>query len=351
MNATLRHSARFGLTVTFLLALAAAPARAQDQVTLRSGLVLHGELKSLSRAKVSFDSPELDIVSIDVEDVVRIASPNFVEVVSIGGLVYRGSLADAGTGMLVIVGAGRADTISIANVATILRFDHTFWGRTSGYLNIGFNLAQANALKSALIGSRFAYHGLKWGFSLDEDAYWQRQEATDTAGTVFEQSTRRLSLGTALTRFVEVRWSVQGLADYERNDELNLDSRIKAGLGAQYELAETQQLELRAGAGLTSNTEQYVGQAAATSAEATANGLLDIFDLGKLDIYAAVTVYRPLGNADRLRLDFDGRITWEVIEDFFIGFTAVERLDSQPPLAGARKRDYQYGFTIGWSWQ
>ena len=351
MNAKLRQPAMFGLSLPFLLALAAVPARAQDQVTLRSGLVLHGELKSLSRAKVSFDTPELDVVSIEVKDVVRITSPNFFEVISIGGLVYRGSLADAGPGMLVIVSAGRSDTITIANVATILGFDQTFWGRTSGYLNIGFNLAQANALKSALIGSRLAYRGLKWGFSINEDAYWQRQEATDTAGTVFEQSTRRLSLNTSLTRFVEVRWSVQGSADYERNDELNLDSRIKAGLEAQYELAETQDLELRAGAGLTSNTEQYVGQSATTGAEVTATGLLDIFDLGKLDIYGAVTIYRPLGNADRLRLDFDGRITWEVIEDFFIGFTAVERLDSQPPLAGAKKRDYQYGFTIGWSWQ
>ena len=350
MRAIIRLSIRTGLVFT-LLALAPGTAVAQDQVTLRSGLVLRGELKSLSKARLSFDSPELDVVSVDVENVERIASPNFFEVISVGGLVYRGSLADAGPRMLVIIGAGRADTISIANVATILGFDQAFWGRTSGYLNIGFNLAQANALKSALIGGRFAYRGLKWGFSIDEDAYWQRQEATDTAGNVFEQSTRRLSVNGALTRFIGPRWSLQGAGDFERNDELNLESRVKLGAEAGYELAETQTLELRAGAGLTSNTERYVGQSQATSVEATATGLLDIFDLGQLDIYAAVTIYRPLGNADRLRLDFDGRITWEVIEDFFVGFTAVERLDSQPPLAGARKRDYQYGFTIGWSWQ
>lgn len=36
--------------------------------------------------------------------------------------------------------------------------------------------------------------------------------------------------------------------------------------------------------------------------------------------------------------------------DFSIGLNVTERYDSAPPSASAQKRDFQYAFSIGWSW-
>ena len=52
---------------------------------------------------------------------------------------------------------------------------------------------------------------------------------------------------------------------------------------------------------------------------------------------------------ERVRVDIDGRISWESCSDFCIGFNVVEKFDSAPPQ-GALDRDYQYGFSVGWSW-
>ena len=49
-------------------------------------------------------------------------------------------------------------------------------------------------------------------------------------------------------------------------------------------------------------------------------------------------------------MEFDARVSWDIVWDFALGLTITERYDSNPPSATAAKRDYQYAFTIGWSW-
>jgi hypothetical protein len=73
-----------------------------------------------------------------------------------------------------------------------------------------------------------------------------------------------------------------------------------------------------------------------------------MFDVGNLDIYTQVDGY--VSPADgRYRANLDGRISWEIVDDFFIGLNGIERYDSSPGV-DASKRDFQYGFTVGWSW-
>ena len=109
-------------------------------------------------------------------------------------------------------------------------------------------------------------------------------------------------------------------------------------------------MELFAGAGGTMNTEKFIDEERSTTPEILVYGAFDVFDVGDIDLYASATTYSSFKDGGRFRVDIDGRIAWEIFNDFNIGRTITERLDTRPPSVDAAKRDFQYSCTIGWSW-
>jgi hypothetical protein len=326
----------------------AGSAQAQDRMVLVTGVSLEGEIKSASRGEVSFDNPELDVVGVDVKDIETLVSPRFFEVHDGFGGIYRGSLQPADSGRVRVAGPEGSATIRIGDIVEILAFEDGFWGRTSGYLDVGATVARANFLRSLSLGTRVGYRGPQWGFGVNWDAYWQTQTSRAPDGTEFEDAARRGTLRTTGSRYLG-RWTVQASATGEKNDELDLEARLQLGLQGIYTFIENASVELGAGGGLVSNTETYVGEETNNSAEVVAGAGLDVFDVGAVDIYTLIQTFTNL-NQNRYRLSFDARISWEIIDDFFLNFNVNESLDSSPPTEGARKRDYRYGFSVGWSW-
>lgn len=322
-------------------------AAGQDRVLLVTGVELDGELKEARRGKLSLDNEELDVVSIDLVDIAELTSESFFEVTGAGGAVYRGSLAAGDSGTVVIVGDGASATMNIVDVVEILRFESTFWGRTYGHLDVGANVAAANSLASYLVGGRFGYRGVRWGTVHDLDAYWQRQATGGPSGG--KKATRRISWTSQVSRYFD-RWAIRGAGSWERNDELELRSRIQFGLLGVRSLVQNQVAYLSAGLGAVNNSEDYADGSPTTTAEAVLAVELDVFDFGDVDLYTAIRGYANLDDLGRYRSRIDARVSWEVINDFTIGVTALEQLDNRPPSASARKRDYQYGLTVGWTW-
>lgn len=348
MVLSLRHRLLAPGLLLSLLAFVPVEAEAQDRMVLVTGVSLTGEIKSASRGKVSFDNEELDVVGVDVEDIATLVSPRFFEVHDLFGGIYRGSLQPADSGEVRVAGPEGSETLRIVDVVEILAFENGFWGRTNGYLDVGANVARANLLRSLSLGSRFGYRGPRWGFSVSWDAYWQTQRTKAPDGTEFDDAARRGTLRTNVSRY-KGRWTVQASATGEKNDELDLENRLQIGLQGIYTFVQTSSAEFGAGAGLVSNTEAYVGEPTQNTAEVVAGAGLDLFDVGAVDIYTLVQTFTNL-NQERYRLSFDARVSWEIIDDFFLNFNVAENLDSRPPTEGARKRDYRYGFSIGWSW-
>lgn len=342
------------LEITLVVVLSVAvwmpgDASAQDRVVLVTGVALEGEIKSARRGEVSFDNDELDVVEIDVEDITELTSPSFFEVTDVFGQQYLGSLVAGDSGTVVVTGPGTSQVLNLIDIVELLAIDDGFWARTNGYLDVGANVAQANSLSSFLIGGLAAYRGPRWGANVGIDGYRQRQTATADNGAKFEQTTNRLALSSTASRYF-AQWAIQASADWEKNDELDLVSRVQFGLQGIYSLIENRSLEFRTGAGFVNNTEAYVGESTQTSAELKVGATLDIFDMGDVDLYTSLYTYTNLNEQGRYRVDLDGRISWEIIDDFTIGFTILERFDNRPPSEAAVKRDYQYGLTLGWSW-
>ena len=336
----------------FTLSLVGMPVAGQepDVVILRSGNPVVGEVKSLRRGSLSFDTDEMDVVSIDWDDIALLTSSQFFEVELVSGVEYFGSLASADTAQLVVVGATRSDTIPFPEVVSIRPFDSGFFDRTNGFIDVGSNIARANSLKSILIKGRFNYRGPKWGFELSGESYWQRQESVSSTGDTTTQTTSRNSATLGVNRFLGARWAVTGSGQAEQNQELQLDLRILGVLGGAYQIVRNQGIELYATTGGVVNQELFTGEEKSTTAEVLLGAGFDAFDVGDVDIYTSLTTYTNPTDGGRFRINFDGRIAWEIFSDFTIGLNITERYDSRPPSASATKRDFQYALAIGWSW-
>ncbi len=131
------------LCVASVIGPTPSAAQTRDTVILRSGNPIIGEVKSLRRGTLDFDTAEMDVVGIDWDDIALLSSGAIFEVESASGVEYVGSLASADTALLVIVGLTRADTLPFAAVVRIAPIEPGFWARTNGFVDLGTNFAKA----------------------------------------------------------------------------------------------------------------------------------------------------------------------------------------------------------------
>ena len=94
---------------------------------------------------------------------------------------------------------------------------------------------------------------------------------------------------------------------------------------------------------------RFTGEERASSAEIAVVTTFDAFDIGDLNLRTSATTFIAPADAGRFRLNIDGRVSWEIFNDFVVGITVTERYDTEPPNADAG-RDFHYGVTLGWSW-
>jgi hypothetical protein len=336
------------LTVGLLLGPALAEAQEADSVVLRNGDVLHGEVKELSRGKLAFDTDAMDIVSIDWDDILFVTSVEFFEVTDISGQVYYGQVVASDQERLLSV-AMETTTLGLpfSEVVAMRSLADGFWSKTSGFVDLGSNLSRANDLRSLLLKGHMSFDGPVWQVDLDAETYYQSQTAKGETEVVEEQTSRN-SLTFTGRRFINGRWAVAMSFQGETNEELSLDYRGLASLGPRYNIIRNQGLEFHVGLSAVFNRERFVDAAAEKSGEAKAAVGFDMFDVGDLDVYLFLEGYHAL-NSSRVRANLNGRVAWEIIDDFTIGLSALERYDSKPGEE-AQKRDFQYSLTLGWTW-
>lgn len=330
--------------------LAPVPALAQqpDSVVLRNGDVLHGEVKELRRGKLSFDTDAMDIVSVDWDDILFVTSSAFFEVTDIGGDLHFGQLAPTDRSRTVAVTLdGETTNLPFTAVVAMRSLATDFWSKTSGYLDLGVNLARANDLRSLLLQGHMTFEGRIWELDLDAETYYQSQTSVGATELVAQRTSRNSGTVTG-RRFLNGRWAVTTSLQTESNEELSLDVRTLVSLGARYNIIRNQGLELYTGLSAVYNGERFSGEEGVRSGEAKMTVGFDMFDVGDLDIYLMLEGYET-PTTGRVRANVNGRIAWELIDDFTIGLSAVERYDSNPAET-AEKRDFQYGFTLGWTW-
>ena len=334
------------LGVTLAATGTAAPLAAQktDTLRLKNGDRLVGEIKSLSRNLLRYSTDNLSTVSIEWDAVASLVSRSAFEVELQSGLKHYGRLATAPAGYIVVAGAITADTLPLGLVVHVVPMSQRFWSRVDGYVDVGFTYQQANHNLQLTLGSEATYRGPRMKASIQGSHFVQNQDSLE--------ATSRSSLILTETAFLRHRWIAGLTQGYERNEELELIGRTKLGAGVGRYMVQNDAMELTVGAGTVLLHERYVGQAdGSTTVEGQVSAQLDAFRYNspKLDLSKSLMVYPGITDWGRVRIDFDTRISYELIKDFFLTLSLFERYDSRPPSETAAKSDFGTTLSISWS--
>ena len=71
----------------------------------------------------------------------------------------------------------------------------------------------------------------------------------------------------------------------------------------------------------------------------------------KLDFTTSLTLFPSLTEFGRIRINFDTRLRYELLNDFFISLTIFDKLDADLHAGGDRINDFGIDTTISWSFK
>jgi hypothetical protein len=324
------------LSISFVLALAvASPLAAQktDIVTLHNGDKITGEIKELDHAKLKYSTDDISTIYIEWKKIARLTSKDYFEVELQRGLRFYGTLAEpARDGVLVVaLTASSTDTIDMARVVKITPIKATFWTRLDGNVDVGFSYASANSVFQLNITTTVKYRGQKWSSRFDYSSYWQ--DTDSTAGT------KRNNASLNATRLLQHKWRGLGYVSAESNEELNLDLRTTLGVGGVFKAVQTNSSLLDFSAGPLVTRELFLDNPdPKVSLEFAFGGEYEAFrfDDPELDFIVNLQVIPSITTWGRVRINLDSKLRYELISDFYIGFSVYDAFDSRAGDEGAQ---------------
>ncbi len=339
------------LLAGILLSVTASAAVAQktDTLTLINGDRIVGEIKGVYRGKLDYSTDDAGRLSVEWIKVRGLTSVRYYEVTDRWGARHFGPLVRAaGAGLLAIDGA-RPDTLRIVDVVEIVELGSNISQRLNGMLDAGYTYTKANNATTLSARTEIEYRGPKIGSDIALDGYYQRQEATDQIS--------RQSAILGISYFLPNRWSIESSVSAERNDELDLDLRLVGGGGMGRTLVESNKNSVEAVGGIVLMTERF----SVDSAESVSNSSIEAtfgfkaetfkFDQPKLRVVSSLLLFPSLSTPGRVRGGFSLEFSRESTRDVKFGIRFVDTFDSRPPAEGAQKNDFNFTFTVGWSYR
>jgi len=206
-----------------------------DWVKLTSDEWLKGDIVSMYDEKLEFDSDELDMQTIDWEDVAELRSKQLQSIRMHDGTIAEGFIV-VKDGQLSLVKDGVATPYELSNLLSIASSEQNERDLWDGYVNLGVNLRNGNTVQvdytfAAGVQRRSASSRFKADFTAD----YSRYKDQDTDETKVTADSQRLT--SSYDWFFSPRIYLRA-ADFEYiSDEfLNLDYRVHYGIAAGYHI-------------------------------------------------------------------------------------------------------------------
>ncbi len=330
------HRLVAGATAVLLSIGIAAPARGQgktDVVVLNNGDRLTGEIKGLSRGRLSFDADSTGVVSIKWDRVVALTTNGLVDVETDTGERLLGSLTPGTAGTVVVTRIGAPRTLPIGTVVGLAPIGRSFWKRLDGSIDVGGSYTQSSGIAQLSFNllTTARRPTFEWRLTFDDYLTFQSDGA----------ATEQLAGSVTYARYMSRRWAVFTLAQIERNPDLGFDLRGTLGGGVERTLVQSNRSELVAGAGLGGSRERAVGGETDSQLPAmlSVRGSLFIYNTPKTTLDGQFTAYPILNQAGRWRLRADASLKREIFKDFSVAFSFYESFDNRPPSTEASRND------------
>ena len=337
------------------LSLPALAAPKTDIIVFNNGDKLTGEIKSLKRGRLSFNTDATGTISIEWAEISHIESLQNIQVETSTGTRFFGHLEPTEEDGVVVVNTGNGlQTIDDSNVILMNPIEGRGVGAFDVDLTVGYNFAKAGGVTQANIGVDVDYRTRVRIYSL--------AAGTTVNDSDEQEASKRANLGLQYKRLWNNRWYVNGNLNLDQNDELGLNLRTSIGGGGGRFLIQSNSMLLGLQAGLQFSREnidrrdpilpippEFIPDPAdVDSVEAVISVDWDWFrfDAPELDWSTSAELIPSLTESGRVRATFDTSLKWELFNDLKWGVTFYSSFDNKPPSSTASTSDYGVNTTL-----
>lgn len=325
-----------------LLSLPAVAAPKTDIIIFKNGDKLTGELKSVKRGILNFNTDATGTIGIEWDKIGHIESLQNVQVETNTGTRFFGHLELGEKSGVVVVNTGNGlQEIDTERVIIMSPIEDRGLSAFDIDLTAGYNFAKAGGVTQASLGVDIDYRTLIRIYTITA--------STTINDSDTQEASERSNFGLQYKRLWRDRWYVSGNLNLDQNDELDLNLRTSLGGGGGRYLIQSNNVLLGLGAGLQISRENLIDDPVDTdSLEAVFSANWDWFrfEAPELDWSTALEVIPSLTESGRVRANFDTSLKWELINDLKWGVSFYSTFDNQPQTADAATSDYGVNTTL-----
>ncbi len=314
----------------------------RDTVFLRNGEILIGDIRELQLGILSFDSKNMDILSIKISKIKTISSASdTLRIETSDKAIYYGALQPSEkAGWVYIVTASDHHLVEIAGINSLLSYEKPFWENLSGNVSAGFSYSRSSDIGQLNFSASVAYTAKLFEVQVSGSAM------ASIDSTDFSRDQEDLSL----TAYYNVKkmWYAVAAVGYQRNLQLSIARRYQELAAAGYKVVVSKSFQIMGITGVA------VSQERSTSGD-DQNFLFELpigfylnfyrFSHPDIQISSKHTLYVGLTQWGRIRYDSSTTFAWELFKDFSFSLNLYLNYDNQPPDVTTGKIDY--GTVIG----
>jgi len=328
-----------GILSLFLLSslpLKAWSAPKTDIIIFNNGDRLTGEIKSLERGRLNFNTDATGTIAIEWDKISKIVSNQYIQVETDEGTRYFGQLLKSDESSSVLVGTEygprQLDSMEVILMSPI---ESTLRDALDIDITFGYNFAKAGGVEQGTFGIDTAYRTRKRIYSVSA--------STTLNDSDDQEESRRSNLRFDYKRLWQKRRYVSANMNFDRNDELGLDLRSSLGLAGGRFFVQSNSMLLDLQAGMQFSREKLIAdpeEVDSIEALFTVNWDWFRFDDPELDWSTSFQVIPNITDWGRVRANFDTSLKWEVINDLKWGITFYSTFDNKNQGGESSSNDY-----------
>jgi len=314
-----------------------ALAQKTDIIRMDNGNVFIGEVKRLRKGLLEVTIDDVtNRLSIEWLHVVGVTTQQSHDIALNDGTHYFGVLREANEpGQLRIQTADGVVDVDLLDVVFIEPIRESFWKRVDGSLSTGLSASKSTNLVLLNLGVEARHRTVRTLTNVKLNSF----STLEPGGQLKTNSDFQLNhLGIRARR-----WLTRSTIAAGRNDELGINLRGGVGYGGGRAVVLSNRTNLWL-SGLLSGNREY------TNDGRQKNNLELVFDTNllafrydnpRLELKADLSTFANLTTAGRYRVNFDGRISLELLKDFFWDVGQVYyRYDNEPSTEAESTSDY-----------
>ena len=318
--------------------------RRTDVVTLANGDHITGEVVQLSRGRLEFKTDDAGTLFLEWDKLFSVVATRRVEVLTMGGLRYLGSLGPAPDRSITVITADGEVPLQMWVVTLITPIDRSFWRQLEGSIDAGFSYSRSSGVAQLNLNSETVYRKFASRTRLAASLTQIQQDD--------ESRDDRASLEMSYLRYPWQRWFVLGVGRFESNESLGLVLRSQVATAVGPRIVNSNRAQLVLGAGLAFNDERGVDVEPTQNVEALLmfGTSYYTYDRPRTNLDVNLQYFPSLSNTGRQRVQVDASAKREFFKDLFLAVTLYNSYDNRPPNPAADTNDIGVVLSIGWTY-